>query len=252
MIKHAAIIIACLWCGPSLPKETADSSSAFQACINESPKATPQTPEPEKTYTDIFSAINAKASDQVIRSLTSSQTVNRQLYQGITPLMYAAAGGDWRIISTLIDLGAEVNLKTASGYPLLSAIATNNYAIACKLILKGATLPSSSIDRMELMRTALIVEPSDFEASAIFIDLLLSNGFNKNDMDDVGYTPIMAAVALDAASIVRVFVKHDANLNTVKKSGRTVWTLARKKNNPQVLKLLQEAEAQKKTKPKKR
>jgi ankyrin repeat protein len=193
----------------------------------------------KKRPENLIDAITVGADSKTLESFARRSSVNRPFQQGITPLMYAAVIGNWPAMNALISLGAEIDLKTEAGTALLSAVAGNRYDIACALIEAGATLPRNIEDQHTLMRTAFIVEKAQFHDAAVFIDFLLSNNFDPHDMGDKGYTPLMAAVALNSSSLTEVFLKHGADPMVHAKSGRTTWDIAREKQSAEIIRILQ-------------
>jgi hypothetical protein len=165
---------------------------------------------------------------------------------GLTPLAFAVSAGNWEATKTLINIGADVNLYKEGMLltALKSSVLYSKYPFACKLIQSGAKLPESKPEKDSLFSYARISTFAPHEEAGIFVDYLLSNGFDANDGGSPSQTPLMGAVSLNNIPVIKVLLKHGARLDIVKRNGLTVWDVARRKNNPEVLKILREAARQ--------
>ena len=190
------------------------------------------------THDKLFNAISSGAHATALRLLIDKNQINKPNVLGITPLMLAAEKGNWPAVVELISSGANINLRTDAGSPLLSAVAGSQFETAFKLIEKGALLPTDCESQYSLMRASFIVERQKYADSSVFIASLLSNGFDPNNMDDPSYTPLMAAVALDSDSMVRVLLAHGAIVNKKSSTGKNVWDIVKKMKNEKMKRLL--------------
>ena len=160
-----------------------------------------------------------------------------------TPLIYASIAGNWQAAKALLSAGADINFKASIEItPLEMAVTKSHFPMACNLIARGAKLPASNAEKNQLMRSTIAMEPRDAEWGAIFIEYLISSGFDVNDVGSLRETPLMGAVALHNIPVIKVLLKHGARLDIVKQGGRSVWTVANEKNNLRVIKLLKEAD----------
>jgi ankyrin repeat protein len=195
----------------------------------------------------LYQAIGMGANGEKVKALLAGRHPDEIIVPpGITPLMYAALAANWTAAKALIESGADVNLKKPEMVTtaLESTFFADKYSFACKLIQHGAKLPTSKEERDDFFKYAQISTVAPDQEAAIFVDHLLSNGFNANDGGSPLETSLMGAVSLNNIPVIKVLLKHGARLDIVKRNGLTVWDVARRKNNPEVLKILREAARQ--------
>lgn len=195
-------------------------------------------------FDPLFNAIEMGEGHQAIKTLLKSRNPDKIVIDGLTPLLAAAYVGNWPAAEALIESGADVNFKGPDVLetPLVAALFRSKYSMACKLIEKKASLPTEKADRDSLIAEARVSTPDLHSDAAVFVNFLLENGFDANDQGSKTQTPLMGAVSLSNIPLIKVLLKHGARLDTVKKNGLTVWDVARKKNNPEVLKILNDAQ----------
>lgn len=203
-----------------------------------------RSPNPDS----LFQAIERGAKGTLVKRLLDGRHPDSIVSQDMTPMQFAALTGNWPAAQALLDAGADVGHMHKSKFdgssttPLDIALITNQFAFACKLIEFGAKLPEKQEDKNNLFSAALVMEPKAFSRGAIFVDFLLQQGFDVNEFGSSLETPLMGSVALNNVPTIKVLLKHGARLDIVKSGDRTVWGVAYEKNNPQVLKLLEEAQ----------
>lgn len=193
----------------------------------------------------LFNGIELGGDFQHPKKLLGDRKPDSIIIGGLTPLMVAAHVGNWKSAKALLSVGADVNFikpPEVLASPLYTAVSNSKFPTACQLVQSGAKLYRSHSDKFEMMRAALSMNPSDAAEGSVFIDYLLRNGFDANDMGSENQTPLMSAVSLHNIPTIKVLLKHGARLDIVKKGDRTVWGIAYEKNNKQVLKLLDAAQ----------
>jgi ankyrin repeat protein len=117
-------------------------------------------------------------------------------------------------------------------------MATRGSAVVSLLVSRGANVKA----RSKRGETALADAASrgDFEA----VKLLLDRGADANAADYRGYTPLMHATQYDRDSpeIVRLLLARGANVN-VTAEGQTPVSIAARRGNTELTRLLREASA---------
>jgi ankyrin repeat protein len=200
-----------------------------------------KSPHPEK----LFNLIEMGGGYDEVSKEIGQRSPDKIISQGVTPMMMAALVGNWAAASALISKGADVNFKRPpeiTTTPLELSIFSRKFIFACKLMENGAKIPRSKNDRQALLRDSLITLPSEMEDGAIFVDFLIENGLNANDMGSTLETPLMRAVGVGSIPAIQVLLSHGARLDITKHNGLTVWDVAKKKNNPEVVNLLMAAQ----------
>lgn len=109
---------------------------------------------------------------------------------GLTPLMAACLSNQDRAVQFLLDHGADVNVKTASGTALILAAKQNNLVMVQAIVVNEAKVDLQSIDGNTALIYAVINQ--NFE----MVHFLLRSGANKNLSNAVGDTPMSIAKGL--------------------------------------------------------
>jgi ankyrin repeat protein len=154
---------------------------------------------------------------------------------GATPLM-AAVGAGLEQTKLMLAKGADVNAKTGTGATPLMTAAGRDSRIAALLIEKGADVKS---------RTKRGETPLAAAATGGFIEtarLLIEKGADVNSVDYRGYTPLMHAAYMDDAKpeMIRLLLDKGAGIKA-KGEGETALSLAAKRGNTAVARMLRDA-----------
>jgi ankyrin repeat protein len=148
-----------------------------------------------------------------------------------TVLHYAAEFGLCDIIESLLLKGAAINLKDIFGEtPLMYAISGRKYNAISLLIQYGA-----------LMVGAL--EFACRSGDPHIVQILLERGCNIEEVNTMGLTPLMIAVASRNSAVVKVLIKNHVNIDYQITSGQTalMGAIALQQNN--IIHMLLEAGA---------
>ncbi|KAF5483525.1 Ankyrin repeat domain-containing protein 7 [Colletotrichum fructicola] len=92
---------------------------------------------PEVEVRNLFLAVHSQHEEEVERALSEGSLANSQDAQGIGALYYAASGTSSKIVSLLLNHGADVNAKGHSGQTPLHR-AASNATITHLLLAAGA------------------------------------------------------------------------------------------------------------------
>jgi ankyrin repeat protein len=174
-----------------------------------------------ETETEIENAIEYDDID-TFKDLTKGDfTVNTIITEGKTPLILAAHYGSIKIATFLIDEGAaNVNAKFDNNKSVLFA-AIHGFVFSCN---------KKNFDMVEL----LIKKSADVHAR-----------------DNEGKTVLIYAVDTiisyfeESKGLLELLIKEGADVNARDSQGRTALYYAKKKNYPEITKLLEEAQAEK-------
>ncbi|HYL37658.1 MAG TPA: ankyrin repeat domain-containing protein [Bryobacteraceae bacterium] len=135
---------------------------------------------------------------------------------GATPLMWCA--GDVAKVRYLLDRGASVTARSKEGRtPLAIAATYDGSAEILKLMIeKGADVRAKDASGTSVLESAVTV--NNLEAAR----LLLAKGADPNTVDDLGYTGLAQAAGSSdhSAELVKLLLDHGAKVNVV--SGDTV------------------------------
>jgi ankyrin repeat protein len=161
---------------------------------------------------------------------------------GQTPLMAAAARGATDAMILMIGKGADVNARNGAGATALMGAAFSGVAGAVQLLLDKGADPNAANKRGETPLASAAT--AGVEES---VKLLLDNGAKVNVPDDRGYSALMYAAGSDAmpAAIVKLLLAKGADPNCTGE-GETARTLAAKRGDTEVARLLGAPEEERK------
>ncbi len=170
---------------------------------------------------------------------------------GITPLHYAAIGGNQETADLLLASGAKIDEGTRTGItPLYGAVSEGKIQMARFLIRKGANVNAITTEGAVPLHAATSKEmaqllvgagakvttknrygftPLHIAAHYGYIDVaefLLSKGAELDCRTDTGWTPLCEAVYHRETAMVRFLVSRGANVNVITPAGSTPLRIA--------------------------
>jgi ankyrin repeat protein len=187
--------------------------------------------------TTLYLAVMQPAGAPIVQHLLEAGAdPNARTITGVTPL-FPAVAASLESARLLIAKGANANARTETGGAPLMAAAQHPRAVEL-LVAKGADVKA----RTKRGETAL-ANAANF-GNVESVKLLLEKGADVNSVDYRGYTPLMHAAYYDgdSAETIRVLLAKGANVN-VTGEGETPLTLAAKRGETEVTRLLREAQA---------
>jgi len=193
--------------------------------------------------TPLYQAASLANANGVIRFLLEQGAdANSKTVVGATPLMAAATRGNVEGMKTLLAKKAAVNTQAGSGATALLNAAASGNATAVKLLLENGANPNLTMKKGDtaLMDAAI----SGVEES---VRLLLNAGAEVNARGERGYTALMFAAASDAMTVGSVKRLLDKGADaTLVAEGETAKSLAVKRGDSEVARLLGASEEQRK------
>lgn len=156
--------------------------------------------------------------------------LNKVNYNGHTPLLGALQDQKCEIANSLISQGADFNIKhrISKESPLMLA---SRYCtdVAKLLIQNGANI--NDVD--DLGRTPLY-----FAESAELAALLIEKGADVNHKDTLNNTPLMGVAFNGNTDVVKTFLTYKATVNNKDNTGITALMLASRSGHLEIIKLL--------------
>ncbi|MGH9723293.1 MAG: ankyrin repeat domain-containing protein [Bryobacteraceae bacterium] len=191
--------------------------------------------------TPLYNLIAMENRSAVIRLLLDREAdPNLATANGNTPLMVASGRGDLDAVRLLVAAKANVNAISGTGGTALINAALGRNAEAVKLLLDNGADPNAATKRKvtPLANAAM-------QGSEEIVTLLLARGAKVNVQDDRGYSPLMYAAYAETlpASIVRMLLAKGADTSFTGE-GETARTLAAKRGDSEVARLLGVPEAE--------
>ena len=194
--------------------------------------------------TPLYLAASLGNGNAVLRLLLEKGAdPNQATSNGNPPLNNAAARGDVEAIRLLLAKKADVNqVNGAGGTALMAAAGSRNPNAVALLIESGAKV--NAVTKKNESSLAAAASAGDEQS----VRLLLDKGAVVNIADDRGYTPLMLAAGSEAmpAGIVKLLLAKGADPNAAG-DYETVKSLAAKRGDTEVARLLGVSEADRKT-----
>ena len=210
-MKKLAAIFTCMLMLAALPGYRAEAAISVEEFFNLCESGTPQ---------QIEAAIQAGAD------------VNAQNNGDVTPLMVAASNNNNpEVLKVLIQAGADVNAYEKFGETALTMAAqyNNNPEVVSLLIQAGA----------RDIKPAFAWAAWD-NSNPEVLKVLIQAGADVNAKDFLGVTPIMRAAQYNNnPEVLRVLIQAGADVNAKNSKGETALDLARARNKPEFVSILQ-------------
>ena len=182
----------------------------------------------EDNWTEMFDAI-------IFTKNMTGNTRSGQEQASISNLaiLEAAETGDLEKVKSLIESGADVNIKNNGGWsPLYMAAAGGHLDVVKLLIAKGANVNTSNNFGWTPLHATVI------SGHQGIVELLLAKGANVNAKRIGGWTVLHQAVAGGNRDIVELLIKSGADVNVERDDGLTPLDLAQQQNKTEIVELL--------------
>lgn len=128
---------------------------------------------------------------------------------GYTPLFYAVGNNNLNAVSLLIEFGADVNRKEASGYPPI-LYATTPECIT--MLTEAGADPNATVEYEDGEYSLLSLYISDYSTEHELAKALIEAGADVNFMDSYGTTPFSLALEGDAEmEFIDLMLEHGAS-----------------------------------------
>lgn len=170
----------------------------------------------EPVRTPLFEAVHAQDLGAVKKLINGGADVNEVDGEGNTALLIAVLTRQAKLVEELLKLGADPNQARPDGKgPLFGSVRVGDEKISQLLLKSGAKVDAPLI--MEHNGTdvggctALYVAASLGHLS--FCRILLSSGALLDAANDLGYTPLMAAIEGGHEDVIDFLLKSGANVN---------------------------------------
>ncbi len=204
----------------------------------------------EVERTPMFEAVHAQDLAALRKIIKGGGDVNEVDDEGNTPLLIAVLTRQAKLVDELLKLGADPNKSRPDGKgPLFGAVRVAEEKITQTLLKGGAEVDAPlSMDHNGIAVggcTALYV--AALLGHLPSCKVLASSGASLEATNDLGYTPLMAAIEGDHEDVIDFFLKSGANVNpeviaTMEVEGlggsSPLYTATRKENLAVIKKLL--------------
>ena len=183
---------------------------------------------------EFYNLCESGAPQQIEAAIQAGADVNAQNNGGVTPLMVAAAdNNNPEVLKALIQAGADVNAYDKFGETALTMAAqyNNNPEVVSLLIQAGA----------RDIKPALVWAAWDNNNPEV-LKVLIQAGGDVNAKGFLGVTPIMRAAQYNNnPEVLKVLIQAGANVNAKNSKDETALDLARARNKPEFVLILEAA-----------
>lgn len=206
--------------------------------------------EEEVERTPLFEAVHAQDLAAVRKLIKSGGDVNEVDGEGNTPLLIAVLTRQAKLVDELLKIGADPNKARPDGKgPLFGAVRVGEEKIVQSLLRGGAEVDAPlSIEHNGIaVGGCTVLYLSALLGHLPCCKVLASSGASVEAANDLGYTPLMAAIEGDHEDVIDFLLKSGANVNpeviaTMEVDGlggaTPLYTAARKENLGVIKKLL--------------
>lgn len=156
---------------------------------------------------------------------------------GRTPLAWAAARGDERLVALLLGHGANPNVMEAHGSTPLYNAAEKGSAKCCRLLLEAGARPDPERPPGTKAGTALMTACTD-AVDPLVLQTLIDFGASLESCGADGKTSLIQVARTDNVEFAYLLLESGANVNASTVTGETPLTTAVTHNSHKVLKLL--------------
>eukprot|EP00743_Colponemidia_sp_Colp-15_P002581 GILK01002796.1.p1 GENE.GILK01002796.1~~GILK01002796.1.p1 ORF type:complete len:384 (+),score=45.40 GILK01002796.1:64-1215(+) len=146
---------------------------------------------------------------------------------GVTALMCACEKGHLNIVTKILETGADVNARDGANISVLHyACRSNNVDVVSIVIQFGASIPSG-----------LLWYCCRHVKNVAVLALLLEKGADPDETDHENVTPLLLSVERDNSVFVQLLLQYGAAPLIEDTRGRTALSVAKMRNNEEVLSL---------------
>lgn len=204
----------------------------------------------ESTRTPLFEAVQAQDLGAVKKLIKGGVDINEADADGNTPLLMAILTGEDKFIEGLLKLGADPNKSRPDGKgPLFGCVRTRKDKVTQLLLKAGIAVdaPFSVEHNGTAVEGCTALYAAAFLGQVSACKILLGGGAQIDAANDVGYSPLMAAVEGGHDDVIDFLLKSGANADPevvacvhVEGLGGSspLITATRKENLPVIKKLL--------------
>ncbi len=165
--------------------------------------------QPDSTSVALHLAVYQNNFDSVVKLLELKHNPNKLDGNYSSPLIYAAQNNNVEITNSLLDFGADINLRCGpmKRNPLLTACFNGHFDVAENLCFKGAKIDDADYYGLTPLHYAV------YNGDYYMVDMLLFYGANPNKTNYDGNSPLHITALHNDTGIVGLLLARGANPN---------------------------------------
>ncbi|HDR88151.1 MAG TPA: hypothetical protein ENN63_00795 [Bacteroidetes bacterium] len=198
-------------------------------------------------YTPLSLAITANHPGMVRMLIDAGANINhRDKIYGYSPLMQALNQSHTEMAKILLEAGADITVRGNNGATALMVAAMNSREMTEQLLEKGADISTRSVNGTGVL-TNCVMGIITGRVPAGLAEFLISRGAEVDEVNTTdyygGYTPLFWAVEDHHEELVRLLIRHGANVNARAANGKTPLSIAREAGYTDMVEILKTAGA---------
>jgi len=171
-------------------------------------------------------------NDIVLTLLDAGADPNTSMWNGITPLMFAADNGFLKTAEILILNGADVNKKPENQVSALISAAFNNNMDIAELLIRH----EANINATDSYGVSSLIYAAAYNYYGL-CDMLLYYEGNIEIQDEKGTNAVMAATVVGNYDIVKLLLDNQAQVNKTDHEGNTALMMAAQNGDTSLINL---------------
>ena len=227
--------------------------SVFLSVLIAAPaRALSVVPPPDINYTDLHKAAaecdleQGRAAIDALSTATHYEEINRLDREGATPLAYAAKSGCIGIVKPLIEAGAALDATDdyARWTPLLHAANQHHAEVVQFLLAHGANVDARAGLGQTPLTEAILGSYFNHGTKGnrdATVQVPLLSGADVNLQGQSRWSPLMTAVFMGDANLVRLLIGKGADLSATDTKGKTALNYAEERDEQEIVDILKDA-----------
>jgi len=171
--------------------------------------------------------------DSVLKLLEAGADPNTSMWNGITPLMFAADNGFLKTTKILVLNGADVNRKPENQVSALVSAAFNNNMDIVEILIRH----EADINDTDSYGVSSLIYAAAYNYY-LLCDMLLYYEVNVEIQDNKGTNALMAATVVGNYDIVKLLLDNGAQVNNTDHEGNTALMMAAQNGDTNLINLL--------------
>jgi len=171
--------------------------------------------------------------DSVLKLLEAGADPNTSMWNGITPLMFAADNGFIKTAKILVLNGADVNKKPENQVSALVSAVFNNHMEIAELLIRH----EADINDTDSYGVSSLIYAAAYNYYGL-CDMLLYYEVNIEIQDNTGTNAVMAATVVGNYDIVKLLLDNGAQVNNTDHEGNTALIMTAQNGDTSLINLL--------------
>jgi ankyrin repeat protein len=185
---------------------------------------------------ELINAVLTKDFTRIDYLIERGADINTHDSQGLTPIMVAVKGGNYKLVRALLKHGADIDAVDNDGWTATMHAAYLNEPKMIRLIAGGY---GADLDLVEKLSSSTALGLAAQKGQPLAIVALLDSGANPDTkMGEAAYTALMVVSKLGSLPAAQVLAQYKADVNAQNAGGVTALMIAAANNHADIVSLL--------------